>query len=120
MCPLTVKILNAVNGTVAGPMALTLNKRTDDGGWTQVANGYQLTFTGSQHLNMVETVEKLQRFCCCCNRMTNVKGEIHNLITEEAFLPGVYRLDFDTKSYWKKEGSSPFHEVTNVSVNFQT
>lgn len=51
-----------------------------------------------------------------CNRMTNETGEIHNLITEEAFPPGVYRVDFDTKSYWKKEGSTPFHEVTNVSV----
>lgn len=48
--------------------------------------------------------------------MTNETGEIHDLITEEAFPQGVYRVDFDTKSYWKKEGSTPFHEVTNVSV----
>lgn len=48
--------------------------------------------------------------------MTDATGEIHNLITEEAFPPGVYRVDFDTKSYWKNEGSTPFHEVTDVSV----
>eukprot|EP00066_Takifugu_rubripes_P028995 XP_011618261.1 PREDICTED: transthyretin-like isoform X1 [Takifugu rubripes] len=83
-CPVTVKILDAVKGTPAGPMALNLYQRTADGGWTQVANG-----------------------------MTDASGEIHNLITEQKFLPGVYRVDFDTKSYWKNEGSVPFHEVTN-------
>ncbi|TWW57296.1 Transthyretin Prealbumin TBPA [Takifugu flavidus] len=83
-CPMTVKILDAVKGTPAGPMALNLYQRTADGGWTQVANG-----------------------------MTDASGEIHNLITEQKFLPGVYRVDFDTKSYWKNEGSVPFHEVTN-------
>lgn len=41
-CPVTVKILDAVKGTPAGPMALNLYQRTADGGWTQVANGYQL------------------------------------------------------------------------------
>lgn len=40
-CPLTVKILDAVKGTPAGPMALTVSQRTADGGWTQVASGYQ-------------------------------------------------------------------------------
>ncbi|XP_011618262.2 transthyretin [Takifugu rubripes] len=84
-CPVTVKILDAVKGTPAGPMVLNLYQRTADGGWTQVANG-----------------------------MTDASGEIHNLITEQKFLPGVYRVDFDTKSYWKNEGSVPFHEVTNV------
>lgn len=49
--------------------------------------------------------------------MTDASGEIHNLITEQKFLPGVYRVDFDTKSYWKNEGSVPFHEVTNVSIH---
>lgn len=41
-CPLTVKILDAVKGTAAGPMALALYKKTADGGWTQIANGYGL------------------------------------------------------------------------------
>lgn len=92
-------------------MALTLHKKTADGGWTQIANGYQLNFS---HFHRLDT--------CCrdsavfCNRMTDATGEIHNLITEEAFSAGVYRLDFDTKSYWSTEGSTPFHEATNVSV----
>lgn len=48
--------------------------------------------------------------------MTDAVGEIHDLITEQEFPPGVYRVDFDTKSYWKKEGKVPFHEVTSVSI----
>lgn len=48
--------------------------------------------------------------------MTDATGEIHNLITDQVFPPGVYRVDFDTKSYWKNEGSAPFHEVTSVST----
>lgn len=69
----------------------------------------------SQHLFKVKN-------CCrdsaaLSNRMTDANGEIHNLITEQEFSPGVYRVDFDTKSYWKNEGSVPFHEVTNVSIH---
>lgn len=48
--------------------------------------------------------------------MTDATGEIHNLVAEEAFTPGIYRVDFDTKAYWKNEGSTPFHEVTDVSA----
>lgn len=108
-----MKILDAVKGTAAGPMALTVSKKTADGGWTQIANGYQLEFISATWF---------KPYTCCrdsallCNRMTDATGEIHNLITEEAFPPGVYRVDFDTKSYWKNEGSTPFHEVTDVSV----
>ncbi|KAM9848521.1 transthyretin [Aulostomus maculatus] len=84
-CPLTVKILDAVKGTPAGPIALTVHRRAADGGWTQIANG-----------------------------VTDITGEVHNLTTEQDFQAGVYRVQFDTKTYWKKEGSKPFHEVADV------
>lgn len=113
MCPLTVKILDAVKGTPAGPMGLALHRKTPDGGWTQIANGYQLKFTDIRSLSQCS---RGQNAAVLHHRMTNSAGEIHNLVTEEAFLPGVYRVDFDTKSYWKKEGGSPFHEVTSVSL----
>lgn len=51
-----------------------------------------------------------------CYRLTDTSGEIHNLITEEQFPAGVYRVEFDTKSYWKNEGSTPFHDVADVSI----
>lgn len=53
-------------------------------------------------------------------RVTDATGEIHNLITEQQFPAGVYRVEFDTKAYWKNEGSTPFHEVAEVSINITT
>nr|AAF21245.1 transthyretin precursor [Sparus aurata] len=84
-CPLMVKILDAVKGTPAGSVALKVSQKTADGGWTQIATG-----------------------------VTDATGEIHNLITEQQFPAGVYRVEFDTKAYWTNQGSTPFHEVAEV------
>ncbi|KAI4828638.1 hypothetical protein KUCAC02_022718 [Chaenocephalus aceratus] len=84
-CPLMVKILDAVKGTLVGSVTLRLSQKTADGGWTQIANG-----------------------------ITDATGEVHNLITEQQFPAGVYRVEFDTKTYWKNEGSTLFHEVAEV------
>ncbi|KAM7388783.1 hypothetical protein PAMP_024933 [Pampus punctatissimus] len=86
-CPLMVKILDAVKGTPAGSVALKVHRKAADGGWTQIANG-----------------------------VTDATGEIHNLITEQEFPAGVYHVEFDTKTYWKNEGITPFHEVADVSI----
>nr|AAC26108.2 transthyretin precursor [Sparus aurata] len=83
-CPLMVKILD-VKGTPAGSVALKVSQKTADGGWTQIATG-----------------------------VTDATGEIHNLITEQQFPAGVYRVEFDTKAYWTNQGSTPFHEVAEV------
>lgn len=48
-------------------------------------------------------------------RVTDPTGEVHELITEQDFTAGVYRVEFDTKAYWKGEGRTPFHEVAEVS-----
>ncbi len=45
-------------------------------------------------------------------------GEVHSLITEEEFTPGMYRVEFNTKAYWKAEGRTPFHQVADVSNAF--
>ncbi|XP_008280086.1 transthyretin [Stegastes partitus] len=84
-CPLMVKILDAVKGTPAGSVALKVSQKGTDGGWTQIANG-----------------------------VTDASGEVHDLITEQQFLAGVYRVEFDTKAYWKNASSTPFHEVADV------
>lgn len=87
-----------------------------------MGDGHKLQMGISSSLLPFTVSTSFKPYKCCrdsavlCNRMTDATGEIHNLITEEAFPPGVYRVDFDTKSYWKSEGSTPFHEVTNVSV----
>lgn len=49
------------------------------------------------------------------SRNTNVAGEVHELLSEQDFSPGVYRVEFDTKTYWKAEGHKSFHEVAQVS-----
>uniref|UniRef100_A0A8C6UX09 Transthyretin n=1 Tax=Neogobius melanostomus TaxID=47308 RepID=A0A8C6UX09_9GOBI len=84
-CPLTVKILDAVNGTPAGPMTLKVFRRGTDDTWAHVASG-----------------------------MTEESGEIHNLITEEQFTAGVYKVEFGTKAYWKSKNVTAFHEVADV------
>ncbi|KAM8744790.1 transthyretin isoform X1 [Acanthopagrus latus] len=90
-CPLMVKILDAVKGTPAGSVALKVSQKTADGGWTQIATG-----------------------------VTDATGEIHNLITEQQFPAGVYRVEFDTKTYWRNQGSTPFHEVAEVVFDAHT
>ncbi|XP_028817433.1 transthyretin [Denticeps clupeoides] len=84
-CPLMVKILDAVKGAPAGSVALTVSRRGANGDWAQVASG-----------------------------KTDASGEVHDLIAEQDFAAGVYRVEFDTKAYWKAEGRTPFHEVADV------
>lgn len=49
------------------------------------------------------------------SRKTAESGELHGLTTDEKFVEGVYRVELDTKSYWKALGISPFHEYAEVS-----
>lgn len=90
-CPLMVKILDAVKGTPAGSLALKVSQKTADGGWTNIASG-----------------------------VTDPAGEVHNLVTEQQFSAGVYSVEFDTKSYWKSQGSVPLHEVAEVVFEAHT
>lgn len=49
-------------------------------------------------------------------RKTGETGELHGLTTDEKFVEGLYRVELDTKSYWKALGISPFHEYAEVST----
>ncbi|KAA0708771.1 Transthyretin Prealbumin TBPA [Triplophysa tibetana] len=86
-CPLTVKILDALKGTPAGNVALNVYRRGQGGTWEKIASG-----------------------------KADASGEVHDLITEQEFTPGVYRVEFDTKAYWKAEGLTPFHEIADHKV----
>ncbi|KAI4892498.1 hypothetical protein NFI96_018303, partial [Prochilodus magdalenae] len=83
-CPLTVKILDAVKGIPAGNVALQVSRRGADGTWVKLGSG-----------------------------TADAAGEVHEIITEQDFTPGVYRVEFDTKTYWKAEGRTPFHEIAD-------
>uniref|UniRef100_A0A8C5KJ54 Transthyretin n=1 Tax=Jaculus jaculus TaxID=51337 RepID=A0A8C5KJ54_JACJA len=84
-CPLMVKVLDAVRGSPAVGVAVQVFKKAADGTWAPFASG--------------KTVET---------------GELHGLTTDEQFVEGMYKVELDTKSYWKALGISPFHEYAEV------
>ncbi|XP_032079284.1 transthyretin [Thamnophis elegans] len=84
-CPLMVKVLDAVRGTPATNLPVKVFKKGEDEAWKEFSSG-----------------------------KTNEFGEIHELITDELFTEGSYKLEFDTSSYWKALGISPFHEYAEV------
>ncbi|XP_030148077.1 transthyretin isoform X1 [Lynx canadensis] len=80
-CPLMVKVLDAVQGSPAVNVAVKVFKKAADESWEPFASGKTSEF-----------------------------GELHGLTTAENFVEGVYKVEIDTKSYWKSLGISPFHE----------
>ncbi|KAJ8336814.1 hypothetical protein SKAU_G00380340 [Synaphobranchus kaupii] len=84
-CPLMVKVLDAVRGTAAVEVKVTVSRQDTDGSWIKVTSG-----------------------------VTGLAGEIHDIIKEEDFTAGIYKVAFDTKAYWKSKGTTPFHEMADV------
>ncbi|KAI6054491.1 transthyretin [Marmota monax] len=84
-CPLMVKVLDAVRGSPAVEVSVKVFKKAADGTWEPFASG-----------------------------KTGENGELHGLTTDEKFVEGLYRVELDTKSYWKALGISPFHEYAEV------
>uniref|UniRef100_A0A2K5XWD8 Transthyretin n=1 Tax=Mandrillus leucophaeus TaxID=9568 RepID=A0A2K5XWD8_MANLE len=80
-CPLMVKVLDAVRGSPAVNVAVNVFKKAADETWAPFASG-----------------------------KTSESGELHGLTTEKEFVEGIYKVEIDTKSYWKSLGISPFHE----------
>ncbi|XP_011829762.1 PREDICTED: transthyretin [Mandrillus leucophaeus] len=84
-CPLMVKVLDAVRGSPAVNVAVNVFKKAADETWAPFASG-----------------------------KTSESGELHGLTTEKEFVEGIYKVEIDTKSYWKSLGISPFHEHAEV------
>ncbi|XP_043545315.1 transthyretin [Chiloscyllium plagiosum] len=84
-CPINIKVLNAVNGTPAANLHMQIYRRNADLSWHQFNTG-----------------------------VTGINGEVHNLITEADFIPGMYKIHFNTADYWRNLGYTPFHECVNV------
>nr|XP_009687723.1 PREDICTED: transthyretin-like isoform X2 [Struthio camelus australis] len=83
--PLNVKILDSVRGSPAPNVPIKLYKAAADGSW--------------ELLN---------------SKQTNENGEFHELTTKEQFVTGIYKIEFDTASYWKGLGLNPFHQYADV------
>ncbi|XP_038664511.1 transthyretin [Scyliorhinus canicula] len=84
-CPVIIKVLNAVNGTSAANLNMQIYRRNEDLSWQQFNTG-----------------------------VTGVNGEVHDLATEADFVPGLYKIHFNTADYWRALGYVPFHECVNV------
>ncbi|XP_060261171.1 transthyretin isoform X1 [Ovis aries] len=89
-CPLMVKVLDAVRGSPAANVGVKVFKKAADETWEPFASG-----------------------------KTSDSGELHGLTTEDKFVEGLYKVELDTKSYWKSLGISPFHEYAEVSVRMR-
>ncbi|KAF4024940.1 hypothetical protein G4228_016994 [Cervus hanglu yarkandensis] len=84
-CPLMVKVLDAVRGSPAADVGVKVFKKAADETWEPFASG-----------------------------KTSESGELHRLTTEDKFVEGLYKVELDTKSYWKSLGITPFHEYAEV------
>ncbi|XP_020042936.1 transthyretin [Castor canadensis] len=84
-CPLMVKVLDAVRGSPAVNVGVQVFKKAADESWEPFASG-----------------------------KTSNTGELHGLTTNKKFVEGMYKVEIDTKSYWKALGISPFHEYAEV------
>ncbi|XP_028018064.2 transthyretin [Balaenoptera acutorostrata] len=84
-CPLMVKVLDVVQGIPAVNVGVKVFKKAADETWEPFASGKTSEF-----------------------------GELHGLTTDEKLVEGIYKVELDTKSYWKSLGFSPFHEYAEV------
>ncbi len=88
MSQLTTHILDTSIGKPAQNVSIVLEQQTA-GGWKKIANG-----------------------------LTNNDGRIPNLLAADKILDkGIYRLIFDTKSYFEKQGLKSFYP--SVTVEFE-
>ncbi|XP_051466422.1 transthyretin-like [Apus apus] len=83
--PLVIKILDSVRGSPAPNVPVKLYKEASDGSW-----------------DLLNTIQ------------TNDNGEFRELITKEKFATGIYKIELDTATYWKKMGLNPFHHHADV------
>ncbi|XP_054618981.1 5-hydroxyisourate hydrolase-like [Dunckerocampus dactyliophorus] len=84
--PLTTHVLNTSDGVPAARMSLSLHRLDSDMKiWTMLSVS-----------------------------MTNEDGRCPGLISWEAFVPGMYKLRFETGSYWDSLGQNSFYPYAEV------
>ncbi|XP_014184524.1 5-hydroxyisourate hydrolase [Haplochromis burtoni] len=84
--PLTTHVLNATDGVPAARMALSLHQLDS----------------------------KLMIWAMLSVGTTNQDGRCPGLINQEAFTPGMYKLRFETGSYWEGLGQPSFYPYVEV------
>jgi 5-hydroxyisourate hydrolase len=90
MSQITTHVLDTSVGKPAQGIRISLLKPNADGSWSEIGKGE-----------------------------TNSDGRLPGLLSnEEKLAPGIYRLDFDTASYFKAKGLKAFYP--SVSITFET
>jgi 5-hydroxyisourate hydrolase len=90
MSQITTHILDTSKGKPAQGVSISLKQPKADGSWTEIGKGE-----------------------------TNADGRLPGLLADDKKLaPGIYRLDFDTASYFKAQGVKGFYP--EVSITFET
>ena len=90
MSQITTHVLDTSKGKPAEGIAVTLEKSVSESNWEEIASG-----------------------------MTNTDGRVSDLLADgETIEPGIYRIVFDTGSYFAKNGVKGFYPM--VTIVFQT
>ena len=90
MSQITTHVLDTSKGKPAEGIAVTLEKSISESNWEEIASG-----------------------------MTNLDGRVSDLLADgETIEPGIYRMVFDTGSYFTKNGVKGFYPM--VTIVFQT
>ncbi|KAG7230516.1 hypothetical protein INR49_012229 [Caranx melampygus] len=89
--PLTTHVLNTAMGVPGSNMVLSLYKQDPS------TNVWRLMTTGT----------------------TNDDGRCPGLITKELFIPGMYKMHFDTAQYWASMGQTCFYPYVEDASNNQ-
>jgi len=86
MSQLTTHVLDTAQGKPANDIEIILSKRNLDGNWKDLSSG-----------------------------KTNSDGRIADLLEKDYKMePGVYRLEFKTGDYFKREGLKAFYPWANI------
>ena len=90
MSQITTHVLDTSKGKPAEGIAVTLEKSISESNWEEIASG-----------------------------MTSTDGRVSDLLADgETIEPGIYRIVFDTGSYFAKNGVKGFYPM--VTIVFQT
>lgn len=80
-------------------------------------NNTQVYYNAFHALNIVTTYGCLNiKLQITFLRATNDDGRCPGLITREAFIPGVYKMRFETGQYWNGLGEACFYPYVEVRL----
>ena len=107
--PITTHVLNTALGVPGRNVPISLHYKTPGSEWVLVKQGY---------FNHYFTLILLINYLCYMNkhRNTNDDGRLPHLLTTEEFKAGLYKMTFDTETYFKELNTSTFYPHVKVDI----